>query len=106
MLVDVNHHSETARTRMTVSGEVDSVTADQLEKAFLDAVRHHQPSHVEVNIEGVTYLDSTGIRALVLCQAGARAAGCRLILVKTPPAVYRVLETTSLLDHFGVHEAG
>ena len=38
----------------------------------------------------------------MLCQADARQVDCHLIPVNTRGIVYRVLETTGLLDHFGM----
>ena len=100
--MDVRYDPGTATARMALVGEVDAVTAGQLQNGFIEAVRQHQPSRIDVDCEGVTFLDSAGIRTLVLCQADARQVDCHIILVNTSRAVYRVLEITGLLDHFGV----
>jgi anti-sigma B factor antagonist len=103
LLVDVAHDGDTAVVRLTVSGEVDGVSTAHLQNAFLSAVRRYQPGTIEMNVRGVTFLDSAGIRCLVQCQADARQVGCHITLVDTSPAVYRVLEISALLDHFGIH---
>jgi anti-anti-sigma factor len=69
-------------------------------KAFIGAVRRHRPAIVEMNLRDVTFLDSAGIRTLVLCQADARQVDCRIMMVDTPPFARRVLEICGLLDHF------
>ena len=55
-----------------------------------------------MDLHGVTFLDAAGIRALVLCQADARQVDCQITLTQPQPVVYRVLEITGLLAHFGL----
>jgi anti-anti-sigma factor len=100
LLMDVHHDGDAATVRMTISGEVDDLSAIQLEKAFIGAVRRHRPAVVEMNVRDVTFLDSAGIRALVLCQADARQVDCRITLLDAPPVFRRVLEICGLLHHF------
>ena len=90
------------QVRMVVSGEVDAVAAVVLHKAVVDALRHHRPRCIELDVAGVTFLDAGGTSALVLCQADARQVDCRIRLVHPQPAVYRVLKMTGLLEHFSV----
>ncbi len=49
---------------------------------------------VEVDLAGVTFMDSSGINTLVQ----HRKPGCDLVLVEVPARVRRVLEITAL-DH-------
>ena len=100
LLIEVRHHPDAATVRLTVSGEVDDLSTTQLERAFIGAVRRHRPAVVEMNVRDVTFLDSAGIRTLVLCQADARKVDCRIILLDTPPFFHRVLEICGLLNHF------
>jgi anti-anti-sigma factor len=103
LLLNVDQDSDAATVRVTISGEVDDLSAEQVHKAFIGAVRRHRPAIVEMNLRDVTFLDSAGIRTLVLCQADARQVDCRIMLVDTPPLVRRVLEICGLLDHFRLH---
>jgi anti-anti-sigma factor len=88
--------------RMVVSGEIDALTAAQLQKAVVDVLRHQRPAGIEMDLSGVTFLDSAGIRALVLCQADARQVECQITLTNPQPIVYRTLQITGLLEHFGL----
>jgi anti-anti-sigma factor len=58
-----------------------------------------------LELHAVTFLDSAGIRALLMCHSDAEKAGCQLGLTRTPPRVYEVLNITGLLDHFGLTPA-
>jgi anti-anti-sigma factor len=103
LLVDLDC-SDTEPPRMLVFGEVDALTVGQLQKAIVDVLRRQRPSCIELDLHGVTFLDSVGIRALVGCQADARQVDCQITLTNPQPMVYRVLQITGLLDHFGVAE--
>jgi anti-anti-sigma factor len=102
LLLRVDHDSPAAIVRMTVSGEVDSVSADELHRTFSEAVDRHRPAAVEMNVRDVTFLDSAGIRTLLRCRAEAEWAGCHLRLTEPSRIVHRVLEISGLLEHLGL----
>jgi anti-anti-sigma factor len=104
MSVDMEHDSDASTTRMIISGDIDGLSAGTLQTGVTDAVERYRPAHIELDVHAVTFLDSAGIRTLVACQDYARRVDCHITLVATPPIVYRVLEITALLDHFGVRD--
>lgn len=77
------------------AGELDLATVTELREQ-LTALREAGFREVVVDLRGLTFLDSTGLRLLV---AEARALGAcagRLLLVPGPPAVQRVFAVTGL----------
>jgi anti-anti-sigma factor len=90
------------RARLVVCGEIDAISAVRLQKAVVDLLRHHRPRFIEIDIRDVTFLDAGATKALVLCQADARQVDGQIRLTHPQPAVYRVLQLTGLLEHFGV----
>lgn len=101
LLVDVLCN-DSEPPRIVVFGELDEVSAGQLHKAIVDVLRHQRPNCIEIDVHGVTFLDSAGIKTLVLSQADARQLDCHIRVTKPQPIVYRVLEITGLLEHFGL----
>jgi anti-sigma B factor antagonist len=101
LLVDVQR-TDTGPSRMVVFGELDALSADRLQQAVTDVLRRQRPRCIQMDFHGVTFLDSVGIRALVLCQADARRVDCQIRLINPHPMVYRVLQITGLLEHFGL----
>jgi anti-anti-sigma factor len=101
-LVDLSGSTATDGPRVVVSGEVDALSADRLQEAVGDVLSDHRPRRIEIDFDGVTFVDSAGIRALVMCHAGAQQMDCRLTLTNPRRAVYRVLQITGLLEHLGV----
>jgi anti-sigma B factor antagonist len=104
LVINVHARADTGVLRLAVAGEVDALTGPQLQDAVEDALRDDRPGHLDVDLDGVTFLDSAGITALLLCHANAEHANCRFRLTKAQPGVYRVLQITGLLEHFGMAE--
>lgn len=77
-----------------VSGEVDLSWSQQLRKAILDALASAQP--VGVDLAAVSYIDSSGIAALVEGFQQARQKGQRFALLASSKAVVAVLELSRL----------
>ena len=92
--VDVHPAGDAEAVRLVVLGDLDSVNGPLLRNAVLDVLRSHRPGRIEMDFRGVGFLDSAGIRALVLSQADAEDAGSRITLSGTTPIVHRVLEIT------------
>ena len=82
--------------KVTLTGKLDIVGAQQIEMplATLAGARHN----LVIDMVGVDFIASIGIRQLVLAaKAVARGAG-RLVLLDPKPLVTDVLETSGLLD--------
>ncbi len=77
---------------LAVAGEVDAATVDQFRTALLDA--QHSP-RVVVDLSGVTFMDSTGINALVGAYHRMPQNG-ELRVVGLRSNVQRVFEITGL----------
>ena len=82
-----------------VKGRVDSETAPQLDKALLKLLADGQ-NKIVLNLEGVDYISSMGLRSLVRGLKGARGAGGDLRLVSVPEAIMVLLRTVGMLQIF------
>jgi anti-sigma B factor antagonist len=81
---------------LRVRGEIDVATSPKLE-AVLDEAIAAQPARVIVELDSVTFLDSTGLRVLVEAQRRLQECGGTLVIDGMSEAVRRVLEVTGLL---------
>jgi len=77
-----------------LSGEVDLSWSQQVRQAVLAALENHPA--VGVELSQVSYIDSSGIAALVEGFQSARARGSRFALVAISDAVRAVLELARL----------
>ena len=81
--------------RVVLEGELDIATTPGAE-AELKRVEGDGADVIVLDLRGLTFMDSTGLRLLVAADARAREAGHRLVIVRGPAAVHRVLEITGL----------
>jgi anti-sigma B factor antagonist len=81
-----------------VSGEIDIATAEQLQSSLDDALKRNGP--VVVDMSGVTFIDGSGLKALLRVAASLNGRG-PLALVNAP-LVARLLELTGLTDMSGI----
>jgi anti-sigma B factor antagonist len=81
--------------RVEVSGELDISSSPRLIAAVRDLA---QPPvrRVDLDTMGVTFIDSTGVRALIVARSEAARGGVDLVLVNPSRAVSRVVEMTGL----------
>jgi anti-sigma B factor antagonist len=85
---------------LALDGELDMASAPTFEGALADALA--RADTVELNLGGVKFMDSSGLRALLCARRDADAAGRRLRLVDVSPAVSRILEVTRTASLFDV----
>jgi anti-anti-sigma factor len=82
--------------RVAVCGEVDLLTAPAL-RAALDRELSRRP-RVVLDLSQVAFIDSSGLRAILLAQRDARPSGATLQLHSTlPPNVRRLFELVGAL---------
>jgi anti-anti-sigma factor len=95
-------HLDTSRpapstVRVAVVGEVDLATAHVLRDRLLGVLREQAPAVLDVDLAGVTFLDCTGIGALVAVRNAAMHTGRQVRVTHPQPIVRRVLDATELL---------
>ena len=81
---------------VTLAGELDLATADDVESAVVGPVAGGR--HVLVGLRGLEFMGSRGVRVVVAPPAAAQEGGGRLTIVRPPAggAVARVLEISGL----------
>lgn len=87
-----------------VQGELDMYAAPTLGRDLTEAL-DAMPHSISLDLSGLTFLDSTGIRVLVSAHRHAAAQGCGFILRSPQRSVLRVLKLTGL-DQLFVIDSG
>ena len=93
--LDVTSEQQGDQLRVALAGELDIVNAPQLESQ-LAAVEADAGGTLILDLRGVEFVDSTGLRALIAANERARSAGRRLVIVRGAKAVDRLLSLTQL----------
>ena len=85
---------------LSVTGEFDlAVVAEFLQRALACLARTEA---LELDLQGVSFIDSSGLGALLRVRKEAADAGKTLSLVNVSPATHRLLEITGLHDAFDI----
>jgi anti-anti-sigma factor len=103
-------HFEVEDTRVRVSvTEVDHHTAHEFAAELAEGLERYESvprpspgrptSSMLVDLGGVEFLDSAGIRALLDCDNAAARFGGRVVVHNARGAVRRCLEVTGVLEH-------
>jgi anti-sigma B factor antagonist len=90
---------------LTVVGEVDMATAPQLRAACVAALEGGANGLV-LDMSGVSFLDASGLGALVGVFQRARAAGASVTLAAVQPRAHAAFELTNLTHLLGVCNVG
>jgi anti-anti-sigma factor len=78
-----------------LDGELDAHTAP----ALTSAMAQLPEGEVIVDLDGVSFVDSSGLRVLLDATNRARAAGGDLTLRSPKPSIRRLIEISGLGDH-------
>jgi anti-anti-sigma factor len=86
-------------TRISIDGEVTIYRAADLKVTVLEALR--KARLLEIDLSGVTELDTAGLQVLMLAKQVAAAEQRTLRLVQHSPAVVEIFEMLDLVAFFG-----
>jgi anti-sigma B factor antagonist len=104
--VDLSLDNRTDGDRMVVDvgGEIDVYTAPKLRERLVELINsgHY---HLIVNLEGVDFLDSTGLGVLVGALKRVRAHEGSLLLVCTQERLLKIFRITGLAKVFPIYES-
>ncbi|GAB7040877.1 MULTISPECIES: STAS domain-containing protein [Catenuloplanes] len=89
---------------VTVAGDIDYTNSDEMAGEIWNVLARHAPAAIRVDLAEATFIDSTGLGALIAAYRAAADAGCAFTVAAPSPAFRRVLSITGLSDLFGVDE--
>lgn len=84
---------------VTMAGEVDLDSASRLHQA-VQAADAPWGTHVVVDLAGVTFMDSTGVRTMLACYEHAQERGGTLSVTGAQVLVERILHLSGVLALF------
>jgi len=84
-------------TWVRLQGELDLASAPAVEER-LAAIEEQGPERVVIDLGALAFIDSSGLRVLLLADSRARERGFELVLAPGPEPVQRVFEMTGALD--------
>jgi anti-sigma B factor antagonist len=93
------------RAHLTLRGELDLATAPELEQLVNERIDSSQD--VVIDLRGLEFMDSSGIRVLVAAHARAGRTGTRLFIVRpaTGSAVAKIVAVAGLEGELNLLDA-
>jgi anti-sigma B factor antagonist len=91
----IEARSDDGVEHLVLSGEFDLAAVPGFEERIANAEAGSPPAIV-VDLTALSFMDSSGLRALVSADDRARRNGRRFAIVPGPPTVRRVFEITQL----------
>ncbi|MFY0545938.1 anti-sigma factor antagonist [Brevibacillus sp. H7] len=101
MNVTIRTVSHGGEHTLYVTGEIDAYTGPKLKEQLLSLVGQPDAKSVTVDLQGVEYIDSTGIGIFVGACKTSRKTGCQLNIQNAAPRVERLFQITGLHEIMG-----
>ena len=80
---------------LRLTGELDMAGVGQFER-LLVADQAHETRTFVLDMRGLTFIDSSGLRAVIMADQRVRAEGGRFVVVRGPDRVNEVMEMTGV----------
>jgi anti-anti-sigma factor len=96
-LLHDRHVSEREVAAIAVAGKIDLATVDVLHEGLRPVLSAQIPHRIDVDLAGVTFMDCTGLSALVAVRHAAVRTGRQLQVTNPQPIVCRIVELSGLL---------
>jgi anti-anti-sigma factor len=93
----VERRSHGRREIVALAGELDLSTVAELEAGIEEACSNGAGELV-LDLEELSFMDSTGLSAILTTQDRCAGQGCELLLSGAQPAVHRLFELTGVLS--------
>ena len=101
MLITIGH-TEPGCVELAISGEIDLAGADELVRTATAALTHRASGDLVLDLSDVTFIDSTGLGALVAIRNATRDRAVTLHLRDATPPVRRLMKITNLDTAFNI----
>jgi anti-sigma B factor antagonist len=89
---------EDGTQRIRLSGELDVSTVPEFNKRISE-LRHRDIHAIVLDLSGITFMDSTGLSAILVAEMHARMRGQRFSVIEGPPHVNELFRLTGV-DNF------
>ena len=92
---DMSVERRGATAILRLAGELDILGADQV-NSCIDELSGNSPDEVVIDLSGVSFMDSSGLRSLIQARALAPKADWSVKLVRGPEQVQRIFDLTRM----------
>ncbi len=102
-LLQISHYERDGAIILALSGELDIASSPTFIRE-LEAAAVPDTQRMIIDLGGLAFMDSTGLRALLEAGTRAAAGGYELLLKPGPRQVQRVFELSGTIARFNFEE--
>ncbi|HET8901997.1 MAG TPA: anti-sigma factor antagonist [Holophagaceae bacterium] len=101
-MLNIQTRQEGSASVVTIQGKVNFEVTAQLRDVIRETVATQQPKLLVINLDGVSFIDSSGLGLLVAARNSVDKSGGKLHLSCLPPAVKKTFDQTNLTNYFSI----
>jgi anti-sigma B factor antagonist len=94
--LELRDEADGPRHVLVLSGELDMASSPALEEA-VRRICTDSAEALTVDLSGLTFMDSTGLRGVLLAKELCERHGCELLVIPGPAQIQRLFEVTGIL---------
>lgn len=102
-LFEMVEREDETTTVLTLSGELDFGTVGQVQARLAELCDQGRPARLD--LDRLTFMDSTGIRLVLVACEDAERRGWSFAVTRGSERVRRVLEAAQVIDRLPYHDA-
>jgi anti-sigma B factor antagonist len=102
--MEINQRSKGETVVLDISGEIDLYNAPEI-KDIINQLIEEQKYCVVINLEKVSYIDSSGIGALISSLSNLKKYQGGLKIINVYASVRKVFELTKLTSFFEIYDS-
>lgn len=100
--LSVEVHAQAGEVLLVLHGELDLGTEAQLQTVAMAQLAAHNPTKLQLDLADITFLDSSGINALLDIRKHGSDRGIDVEIVAVSHRAARVLTIVGLAEPFGI----
>jgi len=101
-MLNIQTRQEGNASVVTIQGKVNFEVTAQLRDVIRDTVTTLQPKLLVINLESVTFIDSSGLGLLVAARNSVDKNSGKLHLCGLPAQVKKTFDQTNLTNYFSI----
>jgi anti-anti-sigma factor len=101
-MLNIQTRHEGTSSVVSIQGKVNFEVPAQLRDVIRETVATAQPKLLAINLEGVSFIDSSGLGLLVAARNSVDKSGGKLHLCCLPATVKKTFDQTNLTNYFSI----
>jgi len=101
-MLNIQTKQEDGASVVSIKGKVNFEVTGQLREVIKETIAAEQPKLLVINLEGVSFIDSSGLGLLVAARSSVDKNSGRLHLCCLTAQVKKVFDQTNLTNYFSI----